>query len=44
MCDLHFWTLKEDVLPKDTDQSTFKYYDKSQHKNVMERYYGQVIK
>ena len=42
LCDLHFWTIKEDVIPKDTDQSTFKYYDKSQHKAMLDRPYGQV--
>lgn len=41
LCDLHFWTLREDVQPKDTDHSTFKYYDKSQHKTILERAYGQ---
>ena len=41
LCDVHFWTTREDVVPKDTDQSTFKYYDKSQHKSVLDRPYGQ---
>ena len=41
LCDVHFWTIREDVVPKDTDQSTFKYYDKNQHKSMLERPYGQ---
>ena len=41
LCDVHFWTTREDVVPKDTDQSTFKYYDKSQHKSMLDRTYGQ---
>ena len=42
LCDLHFWSAKEEITPKDTDQSTFKYYDKTQHKSMLERPYGQV--
>ena len=41
LCDVHFWTTREDIIPKDTDQSTLKYYDKSQHKSMLERPYGQ---
>ena len=41
LCDVHFWTTREDIVPKDTDQSTLKYYDKSQHKSMLERPYGQ---
>jgi hypothetical protein len=42
LCDLHFWTSREDIQPRDTDQSTFKYYDKTQHKSTLERTFGQV--
>ena len=41
LCDLHFWSIRDDILTKDTDQSSFKYYEKSQHKSMLERPYGQ---
>ena len=41
LCDLHFWSLREDIITKDVDQGTFKYYEKSQHKAMLDRPYGQ---
>ena len=41
LCDLHFWSIRDDIITKDTDQSSFKYYEKSQHKSMLERPYGQ---
>ena len=44
LCDVHFWTIRDEVQPKDTDHSTFKYMDKTQHKSTLDRPYGQVKK
>jgi hypothetical protein len=43
ICDLHFWSLREDLAVRDTDFSSFKYYDKSHQKTILDKPYAQVI-
>ena len=41
MCDVHFWSLRDDhIFVRDTDFSSFKYYDKGQVKAQGERPYA----
>ena len=42
ICDLHFWSLKEDLSVRDTDFACFKYFDKTQQKTDLEKPYAQV--
>ncbi len=42
ICDLHFWSLRDDLAVRDTDFSSFKYYDKTQQKTILEKPYAQV--
>ena len=43
ICDLHFWSLKEDLAVRDTDFSCFKYHDKSQQRAILDKPYAQVF-
>ena len=42
ICDLHIWSMREDLTVRDTDFSAFKYYDKNVQKTVLEKPYAQV--
>lgn len=42
ICDLHLWSLREDLTVRDTDFSCFKYYDKANQKAVLDKPYAQV--
>ena len=42
ICDLHFWSLRDDLAVRDTDFSSFKYFDKTQQKTILEKPYAQV--
>ena len=42
ICDLHIWSMREDLTVRDTDFSAFKYYDKNVQKTILEKPYAQV--